>query len=147
MPDISTLLGILATPDRRLREMHQYLNRPAESHPWSGLLFWLLVLASAAALLILALRYARFDRRDRALGNPWRIFLVALWRLPLSWRQRWRLVQLARTSCPDAPLAILLTPSALQHAARSWARGRPRINDDYLARHIQPISRKLFGEQ
>ena len=137
---------ILATPQDRFYSFQRYLNREGGGDPWSSLIFWLLVLAAGTTVLILALRYARFQRLDQSLGYPWRLFYRVLRRQRLSWRQRRHLAALARAACPETPLAVVLSRSALDRAARDWAAAHRKDPDQHRARRVAPIADALFGQ-
>jgi hypothetical protein len=134
--------SILATPADRFYSFQRYLNREGGGDPWSSLVFWLLILAAGTTMLILALRYAKFQRLDQSLGYPWRLFHRVLRRQRLSWVQRRHLAALARAACPETPLS----PSALDKAARNWAHARQKDPDEHRVRQLAPIAEALFGQ-
>jgi len=135
---------LLADGAERLRGINQYMNREG-GDPWSSLLFWLAGLTVATALLIVALRYSRVQRRRRALGHPWRLFRQLLRQLPLTAGQRWQLARIARQVRPDCPASILLTPDVLAAATRQWGKHRPTAARQEMSARLAPVRDVLFG--
>ena len=109
---------------------------------------WLLLGGAVAAALIGAMVYQWIvQRRARAVHAPWRLFVKILRNLPLSWRQRRRLFQLALVGQRSAPTAILLTPTVFAQAAGVYltARAHKAAFADYH-RELSELSQQLFGE-
>ncbi len=138
-------VGLLArgSAEDRFRSMHRYMSEPRTPWWWT-LLFWVGVLAAATLFIVLAARHrAHRNRRPPARG-PWRTFFRLTRGAPLSWAQRGLLWSMARQVSPEQPSSILLSPSALSAAARTWAQQQSASPADVLAR-LEPIARVLFG--
>jgi hypothetical protein len=127
----------------RLRGINQYLNRSG-GDPWYSLIYWLLAMGAVSVVLIVALRYLRWQRRHQRLGQPWRLFHRVLRAVHLTWSQRRYLARIAGKVCPDTPAAILLARSSLAESVRRWSAGRPAADRAAMANRLAPVYEKLF---
>ena len=110
---------------------------------------WMLVVLLVGAVVLAAVIHQwHQQRRTRTIHSPWRLFLQLLWRLPLDWRSRWRLLRLGLHAGRDAPSKILISPSAFAQSAQQWLAAR--AHKSQFARHhrqLTTLSEQLFGVQ
>ena len=109
---------------------------------------WLFIGGAALCALVAALLYQWIITwRNRTVRAPWRLFITTVRRLPLTWRQRARLMQLAFAAQWRAPTAILVSHALYSDAAQQWLTRRtnkPSFAHDH--RSLCEVSQALFGQ-
>lgn len=109
---------------------------------------WILIGGAALLALSAALLYQWIITwRNRTIRSPWRLFFTTVHRLPLTWQQRTRLVQLAFTSQWRTPTAILVSHAIYSQAATQWLTCRTHKSSfSHEHRKLNEMSQVLFGQ-